>query len=75
MPNQRSKKKSFVGGYVPSKLAADIRSVAKHEHKDVVEIIVELFNEGVKKRNRARLKRASKAAVNGQVRDQEVQSQ
>lgn len=60
---------------MPSKLAADIRSVAKHEHKDVVEIIVELFNEGVKKRNRARLKRASKAAVNGQVRDQEVQSQ
>lgn len=47
MPNQRSRKKKFVGGYVGYRLKQAIESIAIEEDLDKIKIIEEILKWGV----------------------------
>jgi hypothetical protein len=49
MPNQRSKKKAMVGGFVNYKVKQAIQSIAIEEDLTLTEVLESILNEGVER--------------------------
>jgi hypothetical protein len=49
MPNQRSKKKKFVGGYVNYRLKLAIEAIAIEEDRKKSEIVEQFLSQGVER--------------------------
>ncbi|MBX7157205.1 MAG: hypothetical protein K1X66_02295 [Verrucomicrobiae bacterium] len=48
MPNQRSREKVQIGGYIPKKLKKEIELIARTESKSLTEIIESILKKEVK---------------------------
>jgi hypothetical protein len=58
MPQQRSKDKTMVGGFIRKSLKSELKRIARIEGKTITDLAIEFFEEGVAKRGaRARKRR------------------
>lgn len=60
MPQQRSKDKALVGGFIHKDLKNQLKRIARAEGKTMTELAIELFEDGVAKRGRKGLVKAGR---------------